>query len=60
MEVHICTFKLKLSTVKVNFTPKSTRQTLEAVWRGEKGQVIVVGAARPIIKNSIASFEEPF
>jgi len=60
MEVHICTFQIKVTTVKVCFTPKSIRQSLEAVVRGEKGQIIVVGAIRSMIKNGLANFNEIF
>ena len=60
MQVHICTFQIKLTTVTVSPYLKIGRQSLESVWKSDKGQIIVVGAVRSNIKNGKATFNEIF
>lgn len=58
MEVHLCTFEIVLNSVK--FTQNTRPQQVEAVWRSEKGEIIIVGAMKPMPKNGIATFNEAF
>jgi hypothetical protein len=58
MQVYLCTFEILLGTVKV---PQETKLSdIEAVLRSEKGEVIIVGAMKPIPKRGTATFNEAF
>ena len=54
MEVHICDFNITLHQTKISPTPPNAR--LEAVWRSEKGEIIIQGAVKPIARRGVATF----
>jgi hypothetical protein len=58
MQVHRCTFEMALHSARVG--PSLQRTTLQALWRTERGDIIVVGAMRPTSKKGIALFDENF
>ena len=60
MDVHICTFQIKLQVARLLSSKFTEGQSLEAVWRSQKGQIIIVGAVRPSVKQAVARFDETF
>lgn len=58
MQVYLCTFEIHLTTVKLS--PETKLLEIEAVLRSEKGEIIIVGAMKPLPKRGIAMFNEAF
>ena len=58
MEVHLCTFEITLQSARV--AAQLNREQLEALWRTERAELIIIGAIRPTPKKNIAVFNENF